>query len=1276
MNKDSDSRILPSGEYRDAQNVTISKSEGSDVGALENILGNRALVDINSLLGASVKNLEVIGHFMDVENDRIFFMLTNYNDSSSDGLSNFAPSGSGHYIYCYNIINSITTELVAGNFLNFSKTHRIYGVNMIEDLLFWTDNRNQPRKINVESALNAPSDSSEPYYINEDQISVAKYYPYNPIRLYKKMGPFDMPLTGGTISNTGTGPIVSGSAGIVQIGDKMVVSSPAQTAEHMVVGVTATGRVLVSPDLAYDASSTAMFYRTNMKDVVSEHLPRNVDIPYADPYSDNPFYDATWPGDPNFLKNKFVRFSYRYKFDDGEYSLMAPFTQSAFIPEQDGFFLANFNKVAEDDDKVRAYVSTILDFMENKVNNIVLEIDTPSVVADIYKDYKIKEIQLLYKESDSTNIKVLDNILYTDDLIADQIGSYKFTLLNQGSLEIDDGVYSTTNSGSGNAMTIDVVTDNSVGGGRGYPRTATLVNLGFGYVSGDIITVVSAGTGATFTLLITDDKLFSYDYQSRKPISTIPSDQTTRVYDKVPIRALAQETAGNRIIYGNYINKHTSPSYLDYNVKSSDKLEDYQADTNFSTVQYPNHSLKQNRTYQVGVVLSDRYGRQSDVILSSVESTSVGGYGGSTVFADYRTSAENTSKNVLKWFGDSLKVIFNSQIPSTMPIQGYPGLYSTTNPTGWYSYKIVVKQQQQEYYNVYLPGILNGYPFSTKERAYTSFAALYSDNINKIPKDLVDVGPEQKQFRSGEKLWGRVENFIWTGDLGGVNFVSKTQGSRQYYPNLISDEATKVGTMTDFKLGVTNILRAQNIGSTTGHLTNNFLLSSYNPDIQIGMSVDSDAINTQIITKGKSVEIVSAGSGYSAGSAIATTVIPTGGSGLIVDITVDATGALTNITANAASSGTGYAVGDVISLSGISGTGAMLIISKPVITEYLEYSDTTTTDTKAKMTISIPTTGTVPVNETFLINEEGEDLFYNSSTNPFLAKFKNLNKIGVNNSAMVPCLAVYETEPTFSNLDIYYETSTSGLISELNTDIATGDTTTPFKLSAATGVNDPVLFDFNENDTTGVSNTEITTTFKAVANNASPAFITSGVQMSLVSVFNGGSNVTNQFSLVNKGSGGFVIKTEDTYACSNVFANRTYIFSIGVTLTGFRSQNNFSLNTILQNTGPTISPAGPVSAGSYENDADYIIQVFDAVNGSASTTLNTDFIQYTLKNSDGTPYTGVDFSMRTASYPPTPGRAELWLSAGATPGSYNLIVRAVDGPGAVDDCAISFTVTT
>jgi hypothetical protein len=98
----------------------------------------------------------------------------------------------------------------------------------------------------------------------------------------------------------------------------------------------------------------------------------------------------------------------------------------------------------------------------------------------------------------------------------------------------------------------------------------------------------------------------------------------------------------------------------------------------------------------------------------------------------------------------------------------------TINDLGWYSYKIVVKQTEQDYYNVYLPGILNGYPgqsgavnpsgsdtpggidnglFPTDETNLTAFAVLFNDNINKIPRDLAEVGPDQKQYRSSVTLY-------------------------------------------------------------------------------------------------------------------------------------------------------------------------------------------------------------------------------------------------------------------------------------------------------------------------------------------------------------------------------------------------------------------------------------------------------------------------------------------------------------------------------------------
>ena len=40
MNKDLDDRILPKGQYRDAENIKIAKSDSSNVGAAQNIKGN------------------------------------------------------------------------------------------------------------------------------------------------------------------------------------------------------------------------------------------------------------------------------------------------------------------------------------------------------------------------------------------------------------------------------------------------------------------------------------------------------------------------------------------------------------------------------------------------------------------------------------------------------------------------------------------------------------------------------------------------------------------------------------------------------------------------------------------------------------------------------------------------------------------------------------------------------------------------------------------------------------------------------------------------------------------------------------------------------------------------------------------------------------------------------------------------------------------------------------------------------------------------------------
>ncbi len=83
-----------------------------------------------------------------------------------------------------------------------------------------------------------------------------------------------------------------------------------------------------------------------------------------------------------------------------------------------------------------------------------------------------------------------------------------------------------------------------------------------------------------------------------------------------------------------------------------------------SIIEYPNHSIKSNRNYQVGIVLSDRYGRTSTVILSNNKDTIIINgisYSGSTIYSPYISPAIVPSQ----WPGNSIKLLFNQALFST-----------------------------------------------------------------------------------------------------------------------------------------------------------------------------------------------------------------------------------------------------------------------------------------------------------------------------------------------------------------------------------------------------------------------------------------------------------------------------------------------------------------------------------------------------------------------------------------------------------------------------------
>ena len=143
MNKDLDARLVPSGEYRNAINAQISRSEGADVGALENVLGNQLKVDFSLLVSLPSGTLKTIGTYVDEINNFIYVFLTNHTGSTYSTTAK-------NYIFRYDVLSGNSVKLVEGAFLNFSTQNKIYGINVLEDFLFFTDNRNQPRKINLQ----------------------------------------------------------------------------------------------------------------------------------------------------------------------------------------------------------------------------------------------------------------------------------------------------------------------------------------------------------------------------------------------------------------------------------------------------------------------------------------------------------------------------------------------------------------------------------------------------------------------------------------------------------------------------------------------------------------------------------------------------------------------------------------------------------------------------------------------------------------------------------------------------------------------------------------------------------------------------------------------------------------------------------------------------------------------------------------------------------------------------------------------------------------------
>jgi hypothetical protein len=1118
MNKDLDARILDKNEYRDAVNVQVNKSEGDEVGSLENVLGNTKAADAGTHAGAS--GLNCIGQVVDDSTGIAYLFYTNHK-----GNINYYDPSADHFIIAFNSNTNTLTTLVEGAFLNFSTKHPIYGVNVLENLLFWTDNRNQPRKINIQKAS-----AISGYYTTEDQISVAKYNPHKSIELFSEsdLSSGDYESTMKDVSsfylpNGGKGIIKDNvTAGDTQVnlstleGD-IVVPGPYGTTGAKVYYTTSS----VPPSIIEVSGVTVdTFIYNDSTDawevtVTGGTLPDLDDITQSIVFNANPYYNKDYAGDPTYLEDKFVRFGYRFKFDDDEYSLFSTFTQSTFIPKQDGYFMYvkkdEADNVQDVNDQDAAFRSSIVSFMENKVDSIQLRIPLPFYNYELQNKLKVKSLEILYKESDGPSVKVVDSIdintIFNAAATCQAAAATTTTTLTvnnvQGGINIGDRITGFGILGTSVVTVDDYVPDNP----DENPSTS------------GTITLSSAQTIAEDTVLtIGETDYYIYNYNCKKPFKTLPEKDLIRVYDKIPVKAFAQEVSGNRVIYGNFQNKHSAPDHLNYNVAVTEKSEfnlnevTVDADaipsgsttitfTNYtpkagstieigyivicpgipegtlvtsvtsgggntgtitidnattaninlgqviiiepggdtkntsSVIEYPNHSVKTNRNYQVGVVLSDRYGRQSGVILSDNKDLITIGpdkFIGSTVYSSYIDPSVQPDE----WRGNSIKMLFNETIATEKNLSiGLPGVYngdptsSDYNPLGWYTFKVVVKQTEQEYYNVYLPGIMAAYPNDTTlEVGKTSHIALISDNINKVPRDLAEVGPDQEQFRSSVKLYGRVEN----SDVE----VSETLGNigdsnLQYYPGRTFDFASTVATNIDLFDYNPQDPPAPNYFPQFYSVESNPYIARINTAKKIGQvaNVNFTAVSGIIaVTATTDTLQLTSVSGQSADIELGDKVV---GPGFPDDLVVAGAGFTTGgFVRQGTVGGTGF-TGTTFELSSLS------VDPDPIVPGLI----VETTTGVPEGTVVLNVSGSIPNLEIEVNNvvqvTGGQSLDFNEADSLVVSTAVPVtlgDSINVYSAETpgIQYLAVYETEPVKSLLDIFWETSTTGFIKDIN----------------------------------------------------------------------------------------------------------------------------------------------------------------------------------------------------------------------------------------------------
>ena len=698
MNKDLDERLITTGEYRDAMNVQVTTSEGSDVGSLHNILGNDKIGDItgSSGLGSIVRKATCVGSVADEKNDKLYWLIEGLSATSSsldeeyykadaiaeyDKLTNSIKpvvtdvyevnvrintavnghvawtdavgnptvnqitisSGSLHYdgqttmrkriwkgMICTITDNSggvldeievidfndntgevyflrdvvdplIATAPTSHNF-NFKSPQRalnfainnvsglpvdhylVTGINIIDKQLFWTDNNSEPKRVHIDRYRDFGTWTFDEHtwtperdfstaalaYVNnfplvESHITVIRQKPLLAPQLIMDNSAQEGLTEGSVVNETDDTGNPINSIPTYEVDDDAWIDfdlpAPDFKVGNIIVLTTTTGttvktiRAIINDP---DNPGGGVWPNAPSWACASGNpcTAFKIVILSADPGIN--ISDIDWHAEleetPPMFEFKFPRFSTRYKYEDGEYSAFGLWSEVAFLPDRpsgkDFDFLPS-----------KGYNTG----MTNQIRRLALY---NFVGERKLLPVGVVGIDILYKESNSPNVYSLLTVQPDENAWNHQVAY-------------------TGGAGSGGLIGDNVLalTSLSFPGQKGYLKIESEIIHGI-----------------------------------------LPENQLLRSYDNVPRKALAQEVSGNRLIYGNYLQNYdlldignniiTPKLNLRLSTNTQFSVDDLSPEQVFPQEAYkysPSKSIKSLRTYQLGVVYIDKYGRETPV---------------------------------------------------------------------------------------------------------------------------------------------------------------------------------------------------------------------------------------------------------------------------------------------------------------------------------------------------------------------------------------------------------------------------------------------------------------------------------------------------------------------------------------------------------------------------------------------------------------------------------------------------------------------------------------